>query len=283
VAELLGLIAGDGDFPLEIARSARRQGRRVYAVGFHGLTRAELGEVTDELTWLHLGQVEALLGSLRSAGVGDVVMAGKVDKTHLQGAGGRLRLDARARRLLADLPDHRDTSILALLASALEEQGLALCPQTDWVPHLLLGEGPLGKLAPSDAQWRDIHAGWPIARRIAADEVGQCVVVKAGAVVAVEAMEGTDATIRRAASLVGAGTTVVKVARPHQDPRFDVPVIGAGTLDGLIDAGAGVLAIEAGATVVLDREAVIRRSNRHGIALVGLAPAGPTDLSGADE
>jgi DUF1009 family protein len=281
VAELLGLIAGDGDFPLEIARAARRGGRRIHAVGFHGLTRTELDAVADEITWLHLGEVGALLDELRGAGVADVVMAGTVDKTHLHGVGGGLHLDARARSLLAELPDHRDASILGLLAGALEESGMALRSQAEWVPHLVLGEGALGALSPTQAQWRDIRTGWPIARRNAADEVGQCVVVKDGAVVAVEAMEGTDATIDRAAGLAGAGTTVVKAARPRQDPRFDLPVIGAGTLGRLIDARAGALAVEAGTTVVLDREEVIHLADQHGIALVGVAPAGPDEHLGA--
>lgn len=282
MTELLGLIAGDGDFPLEIARGAQRRGRRVHAVGFHGLTRPELGGIADELTWLHLGEVDALLASLRGAGVDDVVLAGKVDKIHLTDVDADLRLDGSARRLLAELSDHRDGSILALLARALEEQGMALLPQAECVPELVVAKGVLGGVEPTAAQWRDIHLGVPIARRLAEHEVGQCVVMKNGATVAVEAMEGTDATISRAASLVGAGACVVKVAKPGQDPRFDVPVIGPETIAGLIEGAASALAVEAGATVMLHREETIRRADAAGIALVGIVPDRAPAPRGAD-
>ena len=135
---------------------------------------------------------------------------------------------------------------------------------------------------PTAAQWRDIHLGVPIARRLAVHEVGQCVVMKNGATVAVEAMEGTDATISRAASLVGAGACVVKVAKPGQDPRFDVPVIGPETIAGLIQGAACALAVEAGATVMLHREETIRRADAEGIALVGIVPDRAPAPRGAD-
>jgi len=270
VPQLLGLIAGAGGFPLEIARAARGRGDHVHAIGFHSLTGPSLEDAVDRIEWLHLGELDALLDSFDRAGVRDAVMAGKVEKAHLYGDLEALRPDARAMELLRNLADRRDDSILGALADLLEGQGISLHPQAELVPDLLVSEGVLGAVTPTPSQWSDVAFAWPIARRLAGVDIGQCVVVKERAVLAVEAIEGTDATVRRAGLLGGPGATVVKVAKPRQDPRFDIPTVGLVTLDAMIEVGAVLLAFEADATIVLERDALVEKADAHGVALLAV-------------
>ena len=268
-SQVLGLIAGRGSLPLEVARSARGRGRPVAAIGFHGQTDPRLAEEA-EITWLHPGEVGAALAALRGSGVSEAVMAGKVPKAGLYADPAALRPDAEALALLSSLRDRRDDSILAALADWLEERGIRLLGQAELVPGLVGGEGPLGRTALGPKQRADVAFGFPIAKTIADLDIGQTVVVKDGAVLAVEAIEGTDAAIRRAGQ-VGEGACVVKVAKPRQDPRFDVPAIGPDTLAAMLEAKASALAFEAGRTLVLERAALVRAADGHGIALVGVA------------
>jgi DUF1009 family protein len=267
---VLGLIAGRGSLPLEVARSARGRGRPVAAIAFHGQTDPKLAEEA-EITWLHPGEVGAALAALRGAGAREAVMAGKVPKAVLY-AGPALRPDAEALALLSRLHDRRDDSILAALADWLEERGIRLLGQAELVPGLLGGEGPLGRTELGPEQRADVAFGFPIAKTIAGLDVGQTVVVKDGAVLAVEAIEGTDAAIRRAGR-IAAGACVVKVAKPRQDPRFDVPAIGPDTLTAMLEAKASALAFEAGRSLVLERAALVQAADGHEIALVGVAAA----------
>jgi DUF1009 family protein len=271
----LGLLAGDGRFPLEVARAARARGRPVVAVGFHGVTSARLDGEVDELHRIHLGELGKLVANLRRAGVRDVVMAGKVSKQHLFGDLEALRPDARALAFFAGLRDWRDDSILGGLAELLAGEGLVLCAQLEQVPELGAREGLLGAVALEPAQAEDVRFGWPLAKAIAGLDIGQTLVVKSRAVIAVEAIEGTDQAIRRGGELSGGGAVVVKVAKPRQDPRFDLPAIGLDTLDALVAAGARALAFEAGGTIVLDRPELVRRADAAGIALLGVGPDGP--------
>ena len=273
----LGLIAGEGDLPLEVARAARAGGRRVHAVAFRDLTRKALEREVDRLEWLHLGQLGALLATFRRAGVGEAVLVGKVAKTHLYAGSRSLRPDARAIELLKGLADRRDDSILRALADWLESEGIALRPQGEWVPHLLAGEGCLGAALPSAEQMADVAFAWPIAKGVAGQDIGQCVVVKRGAVLAVEAIEGTDAAVRRGGALAGGGACVVKVAKPCQDLRFDVPTVGPRTLQSLVAVGARLLAVEAGRTLLLGRAELVERADAHGIVLLGVDGQSLTD------
>jgi DUF1009 family protein len=270
VSEALGLIAGEGRLPLEVARSARRRGLRVAVVAFRGLADPGIDAEAAEVSWLHPGEVGAAVGALRSAGARRAVMAGKVSKETLFRDPGSLRLDAQAVRLIGQLADRRDDSILGLVAEFLEEQGIRLMPQADLVPELLAGEGTLGHREPTPAQLSDLAFGWNIAKAIGELDIGQTVVVKDRAVLAVEAVEGTDAAILRGGA-IGEGACVVKVAKPNQDPRFDLPAIGPDTISTLVEARAGMLAVEAGQTLVLDRERVVEGADAHGIALLGVA------------
>jgi len=268
--EALGLIAGTGTFPLDIARSARRRGRDVIAIAFHRHTDPRIEAAASQVTWLHPGEVGAVVESLRSAGVRNAVMAGKVPKAALHASPETLRLDADAAGIIGGLSDRGDDSILTAVAEHLERRGIHLLAQTELVPELLAGEGPLGRTRPTPAQQADIAFGWRIAKVVAGLDVGQTVVVKDRSVLAVEAIEGTDAAVRRGGA-IAAGACVVKVARPGQDPRFDLPAIGRETARVLIAAGVSALAFEAGRTVVLDRAALVEAADAHGIALVGVA------------
>jgi len=281
VIETLGLIAGDGRFPCEIARAARARGSRVLAVAFRGVSDATLASEVDALHWLHLGEVEKLLALFAQAGVRDLVMAGKVSKDHLYRGRAELRPDRRALEILATLPDRRDDAILGALASALEAEGLVLHSQAELAPGLIAGPGVLGACSPTAAQQSDLSFGWPIAKAIGALDIGQTVVVEQGSVLAVEAMEGTDAAIRRGGRLGAGGACVVKVARPGQDLRFDLPAIGLGTLEAMVEGKASALAFEAGSSVILDREELISRADTQQIALVGFTARGPGDVEGS--
>ena len=267
---VLGLIAGQGSFPLEVARTARQRGLRVACIALRDQARPEIADAVESITWIYPGEVGAGLAVFRDAGVRDVVMAGKVTKSDLFQNPDALRLDAKATGLMNELGDRNDDTILGKLADFLETLGLHLLPQYAFTPELLASEGVLTRAQPTAAQRADIAFGFPIAKAIGGLDIGQTVVVKDRAVLAVEAIEGTDAAIRRAGG-IASGACVVKVAKPSQDPRFDVPTIGPDTIAVLIEAKVAVLGIEAGATVVLEREAVVRAADQHGIAIVAVA------------
>jgi len=265
------LIAGQGAFPLDVARSARRAGRRVTCVAFRERTDPRIEREVSEIVWIHPGEVAAGIAAFRAAGVRDAVMAGKVPKADLLRDPESLRLDAQGRDLIAQFSDRRDDTILGRVADFLETIGIRLLPQIELVPELFAGEGPLGKTRPTAEQELDIAFGLPIAKAMGDLDIGQTVIVKDCAVLAVEAIEGTDAALRRAGALAPGGVAV-KVAKPDQDPRFDMPAIGLATVQTLVEAHIAVLAFEAGATVVLERDALVREADAHGIAVIGVDP-----------
>jgi len=270
-AETLGLIAGGGSLPLALARAARRAGRRVAAVAFPGRTDPALAGEVASLAWHRPGEVGAVTRSLGAAGAARAVMAGKLPKAALTGDPDALGLDAEARRLLAGLRDRGDASILRALADHLESRGIRLLPQAELVPEWVAAEGPLGRVALSAEQRRDVDYGLPIARELARLDVGQTVVVAGRAVLAVEAIEGTDEAIARAGRFA-TGASVVKVARPGQDARFDNPAIGPDTIAALVRAGAGALAVEAGVALLIERDETLAAADAAGIALLGVRP-----------
>lgn len=274
------MIAGDGELPAAIAEAARRSGRRVVAVAFPGITTPALESRVTRMAWLGPGELDAALDFLRAQGVREAVMAGKVSKQAL--LAGRMELDARARALLSGLPDWSDTSLLSAIADEIASAGITLLPQALLVGDLEAPEGVLGRVVPTPDQWRQLALAWPVARALADLDVGQTVVVQGHSVVAVEALEGTDEAIRRAGRLAGPGLCIVKVARPQQDPRFDLPAIGPGTVAAAAEAGAGVLAVEASRSLILEREKVAERAEAAGIALVGVPAAGPDAVSSGE-
>jgi UDP-2,3-diacylglucosamine hydrolase len=263
----LGLIAGNGRFPFLVASAARRQGRRVVAVAIKEETAPELGGEVDELHWLGLGQLGACIETLRRAGVREVVMAGQVK--HRQIFSGIVP-DLKLMGVLARLAFKNTDSLIGGVADAFERDGITLLPSTTFLQEDLARPGAMTRRQPTRDERRDVEYGEQVARALTAVDVGQTVVVKDRAAVAVEAMEGTDEVVRRAGAIAGPGTTVVKLAKPRQDLRFDVPVVGRGTVAAMRDAGARVLAVEAGRTLLLERQAFLADADEAGIAVWGI-------------
>ena len=266
----LGLIAGLGQLPGEIARAARDRGSRVVGLGLEGLSEPGLERLVDEWHEVELGGLGSLMDLLEQSRVSDVVLAGSVGKRAFFDAQGGLRLDERATGVLQRLKDHDDDAILGAVVSEIEAQGVRVCSQGEWVPHLLPPAGFLGTHRPSREQYRDIDFGLSVARALGRLGAGQCAIVRSGCVLALEAVEGTDAAIRRAGQFGGGGAVVVKVVRPGQDRRFDLPAIGRDTLAAMAEAQASVLAFQAGATLVLDPEDTAMEADRLGIVVVGV-------------
>lgn len=264
----IGLIAGYGRFPLLYAQNLKAQGFRIFCAAIREETDPAVLEVADQAQWLRLGQLGKLIEAFRAAGVAEAVMAGKVHKTRIY----QLRPDLRAVKLMARAPDFKDDTLLGAVADELERHGIRLVSSIAHAGDLLPGPGVLTRRPPTSEERGDLAFGWELAKVVAGLDVGQSVVVKNRSVMAVEAIEGTDAAIRRGGELGGGGATVVKVAKPAQDVRFDVPTVGTDTIATMAAAGATCLALEAGLTLVLDREEVVARANEHDISIVLQAP-----------
>jgi hypothetical protein len=267
----IGLIAGNGTFPFLVLRAARTLGHDVTVVAIEGEAFPDLENLARDLggttfTWIALGQLGKCIKTLTGAGVSRAVMAGQVK--HVKLFGGVLP-DLTLLSVLTRLKAKNTDSLIAAVASVLEEHGVTLMDSTALLQDLMAKPGLLTKTAASPEMRRDFDAGWRAADAVAGVDIGQTVVVKDAAVVAVEAMEGTDAVIARAGALAGAGTRVVKVAKPTQDMRFDVPVIGVATIAVMKAAGADGLAIDAGKTLVVDGDACIAAANAAGIVVFG--------------
>jgi len=264
----LGLIAGNGKLPLLIAEEAAQQGWEVIAFAVEG--DAEEREITPRVKgiyWLRPEQVGRLIELLHQEGIKDVVMAGKVQKKRIFHD---MKPDARAIKMLLALANRSDDSLLGAVAREIESEGIKLHPITFCLNGVMAQRGTVtgGPLTP--AQWGDIRFGWKIAKEIGRMDIGQTVVVKDKAVLAVEAVEGTDEAIRRGGRLGGVGATVVKVAKPQQDWRFDVPTIGRETILSMEEVKASLLAVEAEATIFLERDEVLSGAKRAGITMVAV-------------
>ena len=269
--EVLGLIAGNGRFPFLAAAGARRAGRRVVALALREETEPALEREVDELHWISLGQLGKAIEILQRAGAREAVMAGQVQHRQLFSD---VVPDLKLVGLLARLAFRNTDSLIGAVADALAREGITLIPSVAFLEDQLASRGPMTKRRPDAEQTKDVAYGESVARTLAGMDLGQTAVVKGRAAVALEAMEGTDETIRRAGRIAGPGTTVVKVSKPKQDLRFDVPVVGPGTLDAMREAGAAVLAVDAARTLLLDRAAFLERADAERIAVLGLDPAG---------
>jgi len=263
----VGLISGMGELPKAIALDAKARGYRVVAVALEPLADPALSDIADEIRWINVGKLGAIIKYLKRAGVTKAVMAGKVPKSLLYE--GKIIPDVKAIKLLFSLKDRRDDSILLAITGELEKEGISLLKTTDFCAGLLAPEGVLTKKSPSGGELKDISFGWKIAKEMGRLDIGQTVVVKNRAVMAIEAIEGTDEAIRRGGRLAGPGAVVVKVAKPHQDMRFDVPGAGTDTLRAMIEIGAAVLAVEAEKTILIGKDRLIKEADRAGISLVG--------------
>jgi len=263
----LGLIAGNGELPFCIAAEARSRGYGVTAVGLEGITDKSLEAHVDTMFWVTLGKLGALINNLKKAGITEAVFAGKVHKSVIYR--GKVIPDVRLLKMVFRLRDRSDDSIMLSLTAELESEGIRLRRTTDFTRHLMAPEGVLTKRKPSTDDYKDIAFGWKIAKEMGRLDIGQTVVVKQMAVMAIEAIEGTDEAIRRGGRLAGKGAVVVKVSKPQQDMRFDVPVVGIDTLNIMKEVNAKVLAVEAGKSMILNREQLVREAEKAGIAIVG--------------
>jgi UDP-2,3-diacylglucosamine hydrolase len=266
----LGLMAGNGRFPFLVAEEARKAGRRVVAVGFNEEADPALEKVVDKLYWLHIGQLNKIVKVFKTEGVEEVVMAGLVRHSNMYADLKKFHPDLRALKLFFSLKDRKADSILGGLANELAKDGIELMPSITYLTHCLAPMGVMTKRKPSAEELIDIKFGFQIAKSMAGIDVGQTVCVKQKAVIAIEAMEGTDRCIRRAGEMAKGPFVVVKVAKPKQDLRFDVPVVGLSTIQNFQDAGGGVIAVEAGRTLMLDREKMTEWADAEKICLTGV-------------
>ncbi len=263
------MIAGNGQFPLLFAQEARRQGETVIAVALKEEADPALEQHVDAMTWFSLGQLGKTIDYLKSQGVHRAVMAGQVK--HVQLFRG-ITPDLRAMKLLSRVANKKADTLLSAVTQEFEKEGIQFLSSLTYLDKNICPVGPLTQRTPTPAEQEDIEFGLPLARSMAGHDIGQTLVVKDKTVVAVEAMEGTDACIRRAGEIAGAGCIIIKVARPKQDLRFDVPVIGPLTLESLKTAHASVLAIEAGKTLLLNRDQLLKTANAYQLSITGLQP-----------
>ena len=275
----IGLVAGWGRFPIVVAESLKALGYEVHCVGLAGHADPVLAEICDSFVASGVAKLGHHIRYFQRRGVTQATMAGKIFKHKLLfGRWGWLPLlpDLTTIRALFPLfiqgkQDRRDDTLLTVVVDQFARGGITMAPATDFAPQLLAKAGQLTRRGPTAAQQQDIAFGWDLAKEIGRLDIGQSVAVKGRAVIAVEAVEGTDACIRRAGELCPQrGFTVVKVAKPQQDMRFDVPTIGIGTVESLAAAGASVLAIEAGKTIVVDQAEVVALADKHGLAIVAV-------------
>lgn len=265
--EPLGLIAGNGRFPFLVAGAARRAGRRVVVVAVREEAAPALEREVDEFHWVGLGQLGRCIEVLRGAGVREAVMAGQVKHRRIFSD---VVPDLKLIGVLGRLALKNTDSLIGGVADALGREGITLLPSTDLLRDQLATAGAMTRRTPSDEERRDIEYGVQVGRTLSGLDLGQTVVVKSRAAVALEAMEGSDAVIVRAGELAGPGTVVVKVAKPRQDLRFDVPVVGAGTLAAMAAAGAGTLAVDAGVTLLMEKPDFLAEADRIGVAVWGI-------------
>jgi DUF1009 family protein len=269
--EKIGLIAGNGIFPVLFAREARARGYRVVAVAHTGESRPEIDGAADSVEWIRVGQIAKLARVFRREGVRRAVMAGGIDKV---GSLSRLRPDWRALRLLGRTLGRGDDALLRGLADELAADGIEVVPCTTFLERLLFPQGHLaGPPLESDGR-ESIRLGCRVLSALGALDVGQSVVVEAGLVLAIEAIEGTDETIRRAGKLGRGRAVVVKAAKEAQDMRFDVPTVGPRTVETMAANGARTLAVQAGRAILLEADEVVALARRYQITIVGYTGEG---------
>ena len=262
----IGLIVGNGNFPLLVAKQAQDEGFRVASCAIVGEADSSIEKISRRTIWVKLGELGKVIRFFKDEGVHEALMAGKVRKTSL--FSGRIMPDFEMIKALAGIRDWKDDSLLRAIVNHLEKKGIQVVDSTTFLKPNLLKAGVLTKRKPTEKEWSDVEFGWQIAKELGRLDIGQTVVVKEKAVLALEAIEGTDEAIRRGGLLGKEGAVVVKVAKPEQDMRFDVPAVGLSTLQAMKEAKASVLALEAEKTIILDKDQVIEFANQNKIAVV---------------
>jgi DUF1009 family protein len=263
----IGLIAGSGQFPVIFAKNAQQKGYSVYTAAYRGEADETLCNYVDHIEWFHLGQVKRLIRYFHQNGISKTVMMGGIQKTRLFTD---VKPDIKAIALIAKMGNTHDDGILRAFAGVLEKEGIAVQSSTFLLPELLAPAGLWTRRKPSKAEQKDIELGWKIAKEIGRLDIGQCVIAGGGSILAVEAVDGTDATIKRGGRLGHGEAVVVKVCKPNQDTRFDIPAIGLQTIEIMESNGARVLALEAEKAVVFNRAELVEAANRYNIAVVAL-------------
>jgi len=282
----IGLVAGWGDFPVRVAQALIADGYEVSCIGVKGHAAPILEKICHNYKEFGIGKMGAQVRYFRNAGVTKATMAGKINKTLIFDRMFFVRHlpDLTFIRhffpmLISKTRDRKDDTLLTTVTELYAAGGIMFAPATDFAPELLVKEGNLTTKKPTDSQSRDIDFGWKIAREMGRLDIGQSVVVMNQAAIAIEAIEGTDACIKRAGELSRIGFTVVKVAKPQQDMRFDVPTVGVGTIESIHAAGGKVLAIEADRTIVVDQDKTIELANRYGIVVVAKKESSAQDAA----
>jgi DUF1009 family protein len=264
----IGIIAGGGQFPLLFIEAAHKAGRRVVVVAHKGETDEDVVHTADVVCWVKLGQLGKLISFFKKEGVGETVFLGHITKTQIFRD---ILPDLKGISLWNKIDRKQDDAILRAIADTLDSEGIKVIDSTYYLRHLLFPAGVITKKKPSKKQRQDIEFGWQNARAIGKLDIGQCVVVRNCTVLAVEAIEGTDATILRGGALAKEKAVVVKVRKPGQDFRFDLPAIGLTTIRSLQVVKGAVLAVEAGQSLLFDRDLVIEEANKAGIVVVGVS------------
>ncbi|HTQ25105.1 MAG TPA: UDP-2,3-diacylglucosamine diphosphatase LpxI [Candidatus Binataceae bacterium] len=262
----LGIIAGNGVFPLEVAEAARRRGFAVVAVAHRGETDERLAALCEEITWIRVGELQAIIDAFKRAGVGEAAMAGGIARARL---GESFAPDARAIAMLARVGRFSDDALLRAIAAEMESDGIAMIDPVPMLDNALAASGRMAGPEPGAAQLRDLRLALGAMRALGDFDVGQAAAVRDGVVGAIEAVEGTDAALRRAAALLGRGLIVAKVAKPGQDLRFDRPAIGPATIDLLAEIGAALIGVEAGQALILERARTLAAADQAGITVWG--------------
>ena len=266
----VGLIAGSGRFPLIFAQNAREVGVRVIAVAHRGETAEEIEQFVEQVTWIRVGQLGKIIRTFRKAEVRNAVMAGGIRKVRLFS---NFRPDPRGLALLARMRSRDDDQLLRGVAGELEREGIHVLESTLFLERIIPAEaGVLTRTQPSAKQWKDVRLGIPMVKSLGRMGIGQTLVLKEGVILAVEAIEGTDAAIRRGGEIVEGSVVVVKMSKPQQDLRFDVPAVGPRTIEVLKEVGGGVLAVERRRSILLDKETLLAAADDAGIAVVAVEP-----------
>jgi len=264
----IGLIAGGGQFPLLFTRKARKHGYQVIGAGFRSETDPQLAELTHRFEWLYLGQLSKLIRYFKSHGVTRALLMGSISKANIFK---NIRPDFKALAFIAKTAGTHDDNILSSFADFLEKQGITLVPSTFLLPELISPKGCWTKRKPDRGEKKDIQQGWKLAKAVGRLDIGQCLVISNGTVLAVEAIDGTDDTIERGGRLSrGNGATVVKLSKPHQDLRFDLPASGCTTIETMHRSGVNVLVLEAEKSISFDREKMIALANKYNICITAL-------------
>jgi DUF1009 family protein len=264
----IGIIAGGGQFPLLFIEAAHKAGRRVVVVAHKGETEENVAQAADAVCWVKLGQLGKVISFFKQEGVGETVFLGTITKTQIFRD---ILPDLKGLSLWNKIDRKQDDAILRAIAQSLELEGIKVLESTLYLRHLLFPTGVLTRKKPNKKQRTDIEFGWQNARAIGKLDIGQCVVVRDCTVLAVEAIEGTDATILRGGTLAKEKSVVVKVKKPGQDFRFDLPAIGFTTIKSLQSVKGAVLAVEAGQSLLFDRELMIEEANKAGIVVIGIS------------